>query len=183
MQGAIAKRAETTYQQLSPEQQEAACWALLRLTQPVDGTEDTLLAGDAGRADHPACEGEAVEAVVRRLADARLLTTSQDEQSGERAVDLAHEALIRNWPQLRGWLDADRAGLRDPPATVRSCPGVAASGVEPGLLYRGARSPKPVSGASNMPTCLTPSNAPSSMRAWRCKTPSDGRSSGGLGSP
>jgi hypothetical protein len=27
-------------------------------------------------------------------------------------VEVAHEALIRNWPRLRGWLETDRVGLR-----------------------------------------------------------------------
>src|SRR5438552_111757 len=30
----------------------------------------------------------------------------------ERFLDVSHEALIRAWPRLRGWLDEDRAGLR-----------------------------------------------------------------------
>ena len=34
-----------------------------------------------------------------------LATAGRDE------VEVAHEALIRHWPRLRGWLDADRAGL------------------------------------------------------------------------
>src|SRR6266487_2690730 len=29
-----------------------------------------------------------------------------------RFLDVSHEALIRGWPRLRGWLDEDRAGLR-----------------------------------------------------------------------
>ncbi|RYD25626.1 MAG: hypothetical protein EOP86_27050, partial [Verrucomicrobiaceae bacterium] len=38
--------------------------------------------------------------------DARLLVSDGG------FVEVAHEALIRSWPQLRQWLDADRAGLR-----------------------------------------------------------------------
>ena len=30
----------------------------------------------------------------------------------ERWVDVSHEALIRGWPRLRGWIEEDRAGLR-----------------------------------------------------------------------
>ena len=44
--------------------------------------------------------------MLARLADARLITT------GEHGVEVAHEALIREWPTLREWLDADREGLR-----------------------------------------------------------------------
>ncbi len=36
---------------------------------------------------------------VKTLADARLITTGKD------MVEVAHEALIREWPVLRKWLD------------------------------------------------------------------------------
>ena len=82
--------------------------------QPGEGTEDTkrrvpyheLLPGDPARA---AAVHEVVEALAAR--DARLITT--DKTGGaDGAVEVAHEALIRGWKQLRQWIDADRAGLR-----------------------------------------------------------------------
>jgi len=52
---------------------------------------------------------ERLRALVQRLADARLLVTTTDPESGETQVEVSHEALIRHWPRLRGWLDEDRA--------------------------------------------------------------------------
>jgi hypothetical protein len=46
--------------------------------------------------------------VLGRLVGARLLTTGRDE-TGQEVVDVSHEALIRGWPRLRDWIDADRA--------------------------------------------------------------------------
>src|SRR5262249_44704524 len=43
--------------------------------------------------------------------DARLITTGGGVEAGG-GVEVAHEALIRGWKQLRQWIDADRAGLR-----------------------------------------------------------------------
>ena len=40
--------------------------------------------------------------VLGILVDARLVTID------ERTVVIAHEALIRHWPRLRGWIEADR---------------------------------------------------------------------------
>ena len=40
--------------------------------------------------------------LVTRLADERLVTTREE------TVEVIHEALIRSWPQLRGWVDTDR---------------------------------------------------------------------------
>lgn len=45
------------------------------------------------------------------------ITTIDEKTVGEElqdntTIELVHEALIRSWPQLRRWLDADRSGLR-----------------------------------------------------------------------
>ena len=50
----------------------------------------------------------AVRDVLRRLQDHRLITTSDDG----RLYEVVHEALIREWPRLRQWIDKDRADLR-----------------------------------------------------------------------
>src|SRR5256885_1993984 len=47
-----------------------------------------------------------LSAVVAGLSDQRLLTVSDG------AVEVAHEALLREWPRLRGWLDEDVHGRR-----------------------------------------------------------------------
>jgi CHASE3 domain sensor protein len=136
--GALAQRADEIYDQLSPDQQQIARRALLRLTQPGQGTEDTrrraprdeLVSGDG--------DDDSFDQVLGRLVDARLLTTGRDE-TGEEIVDVSHEALIRGWPRLREWIDADRAGL----LTHRRLTGAAHEwgtlNREPAALYRGAR--------------------------------------------
>ena len=47
--------------------------------------------------------------LIERLAKARLLTIL--EERGVRTVEVAHEALLRKWPLLRGWLDEEREFL------------------------------------------------------------------------
>jgi hypothetical protein len=47
--------------------------------------------------------------LLERLLQARLLVVR--EESGERSVEVAHEALLRKWPRLRGWLDQEREFL------------------------------------------------------------------------
>src|SRR5204863_231160 len=92
VQGAIAQRAEEVYDGLDPGQQEIARRVLLRLTQPGDGTEDTRRRATLGEIVTRPEERDAVERVVRTLADARLLTT---DGTDDPIVDVAHEALIR----------------------------------------------------------------------------------------
>lgn len=54
---------------------------------------------------------EPTRELVKLLADARLVVTDLDDVTREPEVEVAHEALIRSWPRLRGWLNADRASL------------------------------------------------------------------------
>ena len=115
----------------------------LRLVQPGEGTEDTkrrvsyreLLPDDPARA-------EAVRKLVQSLAsrDSRLITTVGSNAT-DGAVEVAHEALIRGWTQLRRWVDAERAGLRIHRRLTEDAKEWAAAGPEPkeDFLYSGAR--------------------------------------------
>ena len=46
-------------------------------------------------------------ALLRNLVEQRLLTTDIDKQTGERTIEPAHEALLRQWSLLEGWLTED----------------------------------------------------------------------------
>ncbi len=134
--GAVAQRAEQIYVQLSPDQQHIARRALLRLTQPGDGTEDTRRRVPR---DELAPEGnDNFQTVLERLVDARLLTTGRDD-TGQEIVDVSHEALIRGWPRLRSWIDTDRAGLLIHRRLTDAAQQWENLKREPGSLYRGAR--------------------------------------------
>ena len=54
-------------------------------------------------------------------------------------VLMGHEALIREWPTLREWLNADREGLRLHRHLTEAAQEWARLGRDPGELYRGAR--------------------------------------------
>ena len=49
--------------------------------------------------------------LLRRFVDARLLVTDRDPQ-GRETIEVAHEALLRTWPLLGGWLAEDLDKLR-----------------------------------------------------------------------
>ncbi|KAA2254060.1 hypothetical protein F0L68_31100 [Solihabitans fulvus] len=104
IQDAVANSAEEVYANLDDAGRLAAQWLFLRLTKIGDGTEDTrrrvrhaeLVSGSTNPAE--------VAAVVDAFTEARLLVRQQD------TVEITHEALIRGWPRLRGWIDTDRVG-------------------------------------------------------------------------
>jgi WD40 repeat protein/class 3 adenylate cyclase/energy-coupling factor transporter ATP-binding protein EcfA2 len=134
VQGAIAQTAETVYHDaLSAEQQALARNVFLRLTELGEGTEDTRRrVSIAELVPRPEREAE-VREVLRTLADARLVTI------GEQTVEVAHEALIREWPTLREWLDEDREGRLLHRRLTESAQEWEALGRDPGALFRGAR--------------------------------------------
>jgi len=107
--GALAQRADQIFDEFSHDQRQIARRTLLRLTQPGEGTEDTRRRALRSELS-PAEDDESFDMVLDRLVDARLLTTGRDE-TGQQVIDVSHEALIRGWPRLRGWIDADRGGL------------------------------------------------------------------------
>ena len=139
VEGSLARRANAVYDGLTPERQAIARRVLLRLTQPGEGTEDTRRRATLRELATSEEERPEVEAVVEALAGARLLTTGRDEVSGEPVVDVTHEALIRGWPELRGWIDEDREALRLHRRLTDAAGEWETAGREDGLLYRGPR--------------------------------------------
>ncbi len=105
VRGAMAHRADEVFGKLSPTQQKVVRRVLIQLVRPGEGTEATRRRATFAEV------GEAARPLVQRLADARLTVTGRDEATGEQTVEVAHEALIRNWARLRGWLDEDREFL------------------------------------------------------------------------
>ncbi|MGH8887788.1 MAG: AAA family ATPase, partial [Egibacteraceae bacterium] len=129
---AIAQTAETVYSELDPAQQAVAKEVFLRLTALGEGTEDTRRR--VRRAELLADQdAEGVDLLLDRLAAARLVTLSQD------TVEVAHEALIREWPMLRRWLTEDREGLRTQRRLTEAAIEWETLRHEPDALYRGAR--------------------------------------------
>jgi WD40 repeat protein len=113
LQGALKNRADKVLGLFDEAKRDLCRHIFLRLTQPGEGAEDTKRRVSFGELVPAGADPEAVEALVRSLADARLITTAGDpKKAAERSVEVAHEALIRGWDRLRQWIDADRAGLR-----------------------------------------------------------------------
>src|SRR6185312_6250823 len=71
--------------------------------------------------------------VLATLTDQRLVTAGAD------GVEVAHEALLREWPRARAWLEDDRTGRRLHHHLAASAAGWETAGREPAELYRGAR--------------------------------------------
>nr|NDJ26297.1 hypothetical protein [Nostoc sp. B(2019)] len=100
---ALAVYAEEKYNEFSEADKERAKRVFIQLVRPGEGTEDTRRL--ATRAE----VGEDNWDLVTHLANQRLVVTGRNETSGEEIVEVVHEALIREWQQLRQWMDEDRS--------------------------------------------------------------------------
>ena len=115
---AIARTADDVYVTLSPEERERVRQIFARLTRlgeeavPGEERRDTRQRVRLDELVPAGSDPAATRALVRRLADARLVVTGLNRATEREEVEVAHEALIRYWPRLRGWLDEDRSSLR-----------------------------------------------------------------------
>jgi hypothetical protein len=133
VRGAIAKTADAVLGELRPEEQAIARNIFLRLTELGEGTQDTRRRATLDELITNNQLQLAIESVIQKLADARLITT------GEGTAEVAHEALIREWPALRRWLDENREGLRTLRQLTESAHEWERLKRDEGLLHRGAR--------------------------------------------
>jgi WD40 repeat protein/DNA-binding SARP family transcriptional activator len=129
IRGAVAQSAESLYGELDPDQRRALHDLLLRLVSP--GTE-----GEPVRSRLPRRQvvtNPAQDELVDRLVRSRLVT------SDDGFVEIAHEALARAWPRLRGWLEDDIEGQRILHHLSASAEAWDSLGRPPSELYRGVR--------------------------------------------
>lgn len=107
---ALASKADSALDDLSPAQQQTARRIFLRLVQFVEGRPETRrqqsMSSLLDTAEYPTL----VEQTVNRLADRGLLVIDRQGggEAGSERVDLAHEALLTAWPVLRQWIDQGR---------------------------------------------------------------------------
>jgi WD40 repeat protein len=98
VRGALARSAEQVYAGFDATERAAARRLFLRLAEPGEGTDDVRR-----RAPRDELEpGRVLDTLVAR----RLLVANDGY------VEVAHEALLREWPRLREWLVEDREGRR-----------------------------------------------------------------------
>jgi WD40 repeat protein len=136
VRGAIAETAESVfYDQLEPQQRTIARQIFLRLTElgSDTATADTRRRVSFEELTSKPEDRDPVHEVLMTLADARLVITDQD------AAEVAHEALIREWPTLRNWLDENREALRLHRHLTEAAQEWEGMNRDPGVLYRGAR--------------------------------------------
>jgi WD40 repeat protein/DNA-binding SARP family transcriptional activator len=131
VRGAVARLAEAAFARLDPAEQGVARTVLLRLAGTDVG--GTPVRRPVALAELEGLGGERLERVLGVLAERRLITISAA------TVEVAHEALLSEWPRLRGWLEEDAQGRRVQRHLANAARDWDERGRDRGDVYRGAR--------------------------------------------
>jgi WD40 repeat protein/class 3 adenylate cyclase len=129
--GAVARLAEDTYARIPDGRKQLVRAIMLRLVGEGEG--DAPVRRRAPLAELDLERNEDVADVLAKLADSRLVTV------GEGSVEVAHEALLREWPRLREWIEEDAEGRRLRRHITQAATEWDAAERDRGELYRGAR--------------------------------------------
>jgi energy-coupling factor transporter ATP-binding protein EcfA2 len=134
--GALDAHAEDFFTRaLSVEEQSLCRQLLVDLVHPGEGAADTkkrVSLDDVASTD-------AVRAVLKKLADARLVTTDRDDRPEAAQAELAHEALISGWRRLGEWVNENREKSRLKERLLDSGREWQKSSEKEDFLYRGAQ--------------------------------------------
>jgi cellulose biosynthesis protein BcsQ len=113
MQGLVARHADEIYREFPDDQRAVMRSIMLRLVRLGREGESTRRRVPrrvlAPPSKEPTRQLDAHTSVLNVLIEAGLLVASED--NGEPVVEVAHEALVRKWPQLQQWLAEEREFL------------------------------------------------------------------------
>ncbi len=109
--GALSHRAEAVYQDLTPKQKHVCHQVLLRLVQVDDSSDDTRRRARRSELESLGIDPVDLDTVLGSLTAERLLLADRDQVTRTPTVEVAHEALLREWPRLKNWIDDERHSL------------------------------------------------------------------------
>jgi serine/threonine protein kinase/WD40 repeat protein/DNA-binding winged helix-turn-helix (wHTH) protein len=152
LSGALSARAEAIHAEASEPERVAIRRIFGRMTNPGEEAADLrrrVPVGDLG-------DDASTQWVLDRFGSARLITFDRDVATREPTVEVAHEALLREWPRLVAWLDEDADLLRSADAVADAATAWDESGRTETDLYRGGRLDNAVDLALTGPDRLRP---------------------------
>ena len=131
VRGAVARLAEAAYERL--DRRAAGRRAIASCCASPARTPAAAPCGGASRSRSSTPTATTSARVLDVLAGSRLVLVDAG------TAEVAHEALLREWPRLRGWLEEDAEGRRLHRHLAVAAREWDAGGRDPGELYRGAR--------------------------------------------
>lgn len=136
--GAIAERADELYRALGDHDRAGVRQMFERLV--VIGADGEVTRRRVDRAELSACSADGgIDATIDQWVSARLLTLDRDSRTRARTVEVAHEALLREWPRLADWIDESRGDLIVLGRLREAASTWSELGCDDGALYRGGQ--------------------------------------------
>lgn len=109
--GALGRRAEEVFAALSEKERAAAEYVFLRLVTVDENTDDIRRRVRRTELGALGIEAATLDNVMQRFGAHRLLTFDRDPLTRGGTVEVAHEALLREWERLRNWVESRREDL------------------------------------------------------------------------
>ncbi len=109
--GALSARADEVFDLLGESDQSVARRILLRLVSVSEENDDVRRRIRKSELDSLTADAGSVDRVLDAFAAARLLTFDRDPTTRGPTVEVAHEALLREWGRFRVWVDEQRSDL------------------------------------------------------------------------
>jgi WD domain, G-beta repeat len=109
--GALGRRAEDIYARLRPPAQAACRQVFLRLVGAAPGAHDTRRRVRRSELRQLELDPDAVEEILARYGEHRLLTCDREPLTRTPTVEVAHEAILSQWERLRAWIEQRRGDL------------------------------------------------------------------------
>jgi basic membrane lipoprotein Med (substrate-binding protein (PBP1-ABC) superfamily)/DNA-binding SARP family transcriptional activator len=139
LRGALSRRAEEVFCGLDADGQGAARQVLLRLVRLGESQRSTARRAPLQEVANLAIDPLVLSDLLRRFEANRLITFDRDPITGASTAEVAHEALLSEWPRLAAWIDSGRADLRQHDALAARVGEWAAAGRIPDDLLTGVR--------------------------------------------
>ena len=137
--GALGRRAEELFEGLSPAGQSAAREVFLRLVSVDELGAVTRRRARQSELVSLAVDRSGLQSVLNAFGAFRLLTFDRDPVTRGPTVEVAHEALLTDWPTLRSWIENARESLVLTRRVADSAREWVESNEDPSYLLRGVR--------------------------------------------
>jgi serine/threonine protein kinase/WD40 repeat protein/class 3 adenylate cyclase len=139
VRGSLSRRAEVIFGSLDPAARTACEQIFLRLVSVEEDAEDTRRRITRASLDDLGIDAGSIEAVLDAYGRHRLVTFDHDPSTRDPTVELAHEALLRGWSRLAGWIDERRQDLITEHHLAAAVSEWEQSGRDPDHLLSGSR--------------------------------------------
>lgn len=109
--GAVGRRAELVFTDLPAPSQQAIRHAFLQMVAVGEGADDLRRRVRRSELESPGIDARSLDQALQVFGSHRLLTFDLDPVTSGPTVEVAHEALLREWPRLRSWVEDQRGNL------------------------------------------------------------------------